>query len=172
MGVPGFFLWLWKKYKSKNFVLSERPNNNLDYFLLDMNCMIHPVCFETIKNANETNMDKLEKKMYSNIIIYLEKIISLAEPKKKIFIAIDGVAPVAKMKQQRLRRYKSINDKELFDKIKAKYDAQVSPYYAASRLWTDAIIDPLDTRTWISMGIEAANHSPIEKKFNLGVLQV
>ncbi len=63
-------------------------------------------------------------------------------------------------------------EKELFDKIKAKYDAQVSPYYAASRLWTDAIIDPLDTRTWISMGIEAANHSPIQKPFNLGVIQV
>ena len=61
---------------------------------------------------------------------------------------------------------------ELFAKIKARYDEQVSPYYAASRLWTDAIIDPLDTRTWISMGIEAANHAPIEKKFNLGVIQV
>ncbi len=63
-------------------------------------------------------------------------------------------------------------EQELFDKIKAKYDEQVSPYYAAARLWTDAIIDPLETRTWISMGIEAANHSPIEKKFNLGVIQV
>lgn len=61
---------------------------------------------------------------------------------------------------------------ELFNKIKARYDAQVSPYYAAARLWTDAIIDPLDTRNWISMGIEAANHAPIEKKFNLGVIQV
>ncbi|UUC45085.1 acyl-CoA carboxylase subunit beta [Flavobacterium cerinum] len=61
---------------------------------------------------------------------------------------------------------------EMFDKIKARYDAQVSPYYAASRLWTDAIIDPLDTRKWISMGIEAANHAPIEKPFNLGVIQV
>jgi 3-methylcrotonyl-CoA carboxylase beta subunit len=66
----------------------------------------------------------------------------------------------------------TVDEKELFDKIKARYDAQVSPYYAASRLWTDAIIDPLETRTWISMGIEAANHSPIEKKFNLGVIQV
>lgn len=63
-------------------------------------------------------------------------------------------------------------EEELFNKIKSKYDAQVSPYYAAARLWTDAIIDPLDTRKWISMGIEAANHAPIEKKFNLGVLQV
>ncbi|MNJ98054.1 putative propionyl-CoA carboxylase beta chain 5 [compost metagenome] len=61
---------------------------------------------------------------------------------------------------------------EMFDKIKARYDAQVSPYYAASRLWTDAIIDPLDTRNWISLGIEAANHAPIEKQFNLGVIQV
>ncbi|SHG34417.1 acyl-CoA carboxylase subunit beta [Flagellimonas flava] len=63
-------------------------------------------------------------------------------------------------------------EKELFGKIKARYDNQISPYYAASRLWTDAIIDPLDTRKWISMGIEAANHSPIEKRFNMGVLQV
>ena len=63
-------------------------------------------------------------------------------------------------------------EKELFDKIKARYDEQVSPYYAAARIWTDAIIDPLETRTWISMGIEEANQSPIEKKFNLGVIQV
>ncbi|MGJ8736789.1 acyl-CoA carboxylase subunit beta [Zobellia laminariae] len=61
---------------------------------------------------------------------------------------------------------------ELFNKIKKRYDDQVSPYYAASRLWTDAIINPLDTRKWISMGIEAANHAPIEKDFNLGVIQV
>ncbi|MEJ1222078.1 acyl-CoA carboxylase subunit beta [Sediminicola sp. 1XM1-17] len=61
---------------------------------------------------------------------------------------------------------------ELFAKIKDRYDDQVSPYYAAARIWTDAVIDPLETRNWISLGIEAANHAPIEKKFNLGVLQV
>lgn len=60
---------------------------------------------------------------------------------------------------------------ELFNKIKNRYDAQTSPHYAAARLWTDAIVDPLDTRKWISMGIEAANHAPIEKPFNLGVIQ-
>lgn len=63
-------------------------------------------------------------------------------------------------------------EKALFDKIKQRYDSQISPYYAAARLWTDAIIDPLETRKWISLGIEAANHAPIEKKFNMGVLQV
>ncbi|NVK51659.1 MAG: acyl-CoA carboxylase subunit beta [Flavobacteriaceae bacterium] len=61
---------------------------------------------------------------------------------------------------------------ELFDKIKSRYDNQISPYYAAARIWTDGVINPLDTRTWISMGIEAANHAPIEKQFNLGVIQV
>ena len=62
-------------------------------------------------------------------------------------------------------------EEELFNRIKSRYDSQTSPYYAASRIWTDAVIDPLDTRKWISMGIESANHSPIEKKFNLGVIQ-
>jgi len=61
---------------------------------------------------------------------------------------------------------------ELLKEITDKYNAQTSPYYAASRLWTDGIIDPLDTRTWISLGIEAANHAPIETPFNLGVIQV
>lgn len=63
-------------------------------------------------------------------------------------------------------------EEALYNKIKERYDKQVSPYYAAARLWTDAIINPLETRDWISMGIEAANHAPIEKPFNLGVLQV
>lgn len=63
-------------------------------------------------------------------------------------------------------------EEKLFQSIKESYDDQVSPYYAAARIWTDAIINPLDTRTWLSMGIEAANHAPIQEKFNLGVLQV
>ena len=60
---------------------------------------------------------------------------------------------------------------ELYNKIKNRYDEQISPYYAAARLWTDAIINPINTRKWISMGIEAANHAPIEKPYNVGVIQ-
>ncbi|PKP40244.1 MAG: methylcrotonoyl-CoA carboxylase [Bacteroidetes bacterium HGW-Bacteroidetes-13] len=63
-------------------------------------------------------------------------------------------------------------EKELFDRIKQRYDSQTSPYFAAARLWTDAVIDPLETRLWISMGIEAANHAPIERPYNPGVMQV
>jgi len=63
-------------------------------------------------------------------------------------------------------------EQELLDNIQKKYDEQTSPYYAAAHLWVDAIIDPLDTRQWISMGIEAANGAPLKKAFNMGVLQV
>jgi acetyl-CoA carboxylase carboxyltransferase component len=62
-------------------------------------------------------------------------------------------------------------EKELFSAIKNKYDSQIKPYYAASRLWLDAIIDPKDTRKWISIGIEAANNNPITEDYKTGVLQ-
>lgn len=62
-------------------------------------------------------------------------------------------------------------EKELFDTIKNRYDKQISPYYAASRLWIDAIIDPIETRKVISMGIEMANHKKAEKAYNVGVIQ-
>ena len=62
-------------------------------------------------------------------------------------------------------------EKKLLKTITDKYDAQTSPYYGASRLWVDAIIDPLETRNVISMGIEAANNAPIKEAYNPGVIQ-
>ncbi|RQP13381.1 MAG: acyl-CoA carboxylase subunit beta [Chryseobacterium sp.] len=70
---------------------------------------------------------------------------------------------------------KTVTDEEreeLLKKITDDYTRQTKATYAAARLWTDAIIDPRDTRKWISMGIEAADHAPITEKFNLGVIQV
>ncbi len=147
MGVPGFFLWLWKKYKSQNFVFSKssipeidiEKIDNIDYFMLDMNCMIHPICFETLKTIEgKTNIDKirLENKMIRNVIQYLEKTINIVKPKKCIYIAIDGVAPVAKMKQQRLRRYKHITDTEMTNNIRRKHNKPI-PYY-----WSNSAITP------------------------------
>lgn len=63
-------------------------------------------------------------------------------------------------------------EKALLKEIKSRYDKQTRAYYAAARMWTDTIIDPIETRKWISMGIEAANHAPINKQFNMGILQV
>ena len=61
-------------------------------------------------------------------------------------------------------------EKELLAQITDRYNSQTTPYYAAARLWVDAIISPMDTRKWISMGIEAANHAPV-MPFNPGILQ-
>jgi len=66
----------------------------------------------------------------------------------------------------------SEEDKEqLLSDITKKYNDKLSPYYAASRLWIDGIIDPMDTRKVLSSSIEAANHAPIEETFNVGVIQ-
>lgn len=69
---------------------------------------------------------------------------------------------------------KELTEKEKeaeLDNIKSRYTKQLDPYYAASRLWVDGIIDPLETRKIISAGIEAANQAPVEEKFNVGVIQ-
>ncbi|MFQ3213382.1 MAG: 3-methylcrotonyl-CoA carboxylase beta subunit [Marivirga sp.] len=63
------------------------------------------------------------------------------------------------------------NQQKMLAEITNKYNEELSPYYAAARLWTDGIIDPLETRKVISMGIEAANHAPIERQFNVGIIQ-
>lgn len=94
-------------------------------------------------------------------------------------VAVMGGAQAAKVllqievasKKAKGEKLSEKEEKELFDKVKAKYDEQTTPLYAASRIWLDDIIDPIDTRKWISMGIEAANNSPIEKNYNVGVIQ-
>lgn len=95
-------------------------------------------------------------------------------------LAVMGGAQAAKVlaqiQESTLKKQgKEISEEEhnqILDTITKKYQKQTEATYAAARLWTDAIINPIDTRKWISMGIEAANHSPITEKFNLGVIQV
>ena len=142
MGVPGFFMWLMKQYKNKAIVFSKSkalvnsPIHSIDYLLIDMNCMIHPECFKTLEDIKTTDIDKIEAKMRNNIILYLEKIIEHNMPHKGIFLAVDGVAPVAKMKQQRFRRFKSISDKELYDNLRRKHKKE-NPVY-----WNNSAITP------------------------------
>jgi acetyl-CoA carboxylase carboxyltransferase component len=64
----------------------------------------------------------------------------------------------------------SKKENELLKNIIDRYNTQTTPEYAASRLWVDEIINPIDTRKWISTGIEMANHAPVEK-YNVGVIQ-
>lgn len=146
MGVPGFFMWLLKHYKKEGFVFQkEKLDNNelqmeinsIDYFLIDANCLIHPICFKTIAdNPSVTDINKLENKMINNVLEYLDKLIDYSNPKKGIYLAIDGVAPLAKIKQQRYRRYKSIADKKLWDNIKKKHNKPISNF------WNNSAITP------------------------------
>ena len=64
------------------------------------------------------------------------------------------------------------DESKLLNEIKARYEKQTSPYYAAARLWVDAIIDPVDTRKLISEALTAANHQPVMQEFRTGVFQV
>jgi len=94
-------------------------------------------------------------------------------------VAVMGGAQAAKVllqievssKKSRGEKITKEEEEALFNKIKKRYDDQTSPYYAASRIWLDAIINPMDTRDWISLGIEAANHKPITARYNVGVIQ-
>ena len=62
-------------------------------------------------------------------------------------------------------------EQALLTEITDRYNAQLSPYYAAARLWVDGVVDPTELRNIISMGIEAANHAPITERYNVGVMQ-
>ena len=120
MGVPGFFLWLMKTYNKKYKFIFDNIDVKIDYLLIDTNCLIHPTCFKVIhENEQLNNIYLLENKMINAILEYLEYIINFAKP-NNIYIAIDGVAPLAKIKQQRSRRFKSVSDKKTFDIIKKK----------------------------------------------------
>ena len=138
MGVPGFFKWLLVKYKNKQFIKNKYETNcDFDSLLIDANCLLHPQCFKILnENPHLNNHDILEYKMINQCIIYLNEVINYIDPNKEVFIAIDGVAPIAKMKQQRQRRYKSVNDKILFDNIKKKHDKEITTY------WNNSAITP------------------------------
>ena len=101
----------------------------------------------------------------------------LAWPNAKL--AVMGGSQAAKVLLQiekaRLQKageeFDDVKLKELQDKIEKRYEAQMSPYYAAARLWVDAIIDPAETRKWLSYGIEMANNNPDIERYNPGVIQ-
>ena len=135
MGVPKFFAWLLRKYKNKEIVF-QKQTNKLDWLLIDTNCLIHPTCFKVLAEEKTSNMETLEKKMFNAVIEYIEKIIKHVDPQKGIYIAIDGPVCAAKMKQQRQRRFRSVHDKALFDKIKEKYGREIGTY------WSNSAISP------------------------------
>jgi len=142
MGVPGFFAWLLKQYRydkhNIEYIITKNVNN-IDYLYIDANCLFHPKCFEILEKYNKIKIENneiLEQYMIDNIITYITDIIKLTQPKEQIIIAVDGIAPMAKINQQRYRRYKTGLELKIKQNIRQKYS------YEELNKWTNMSITP------------------------------
>lgn len=141
MGVPGFFAWLVRNYDQKKVILSELPDEaRADYLFLDSNCFLHPQHFALLAFYEKTNKsmtrDQLVTKMINRCLSYLDFLADYVDPKVKVVVSIDGVAPMAKMSQQRVRRFKSMYD----DKLKREIRANCKVTLANE--WSNTVITP------------------------------
>ena len=132
MGIPKFFRYITNKYS--NIIIDNI--DGLDNLFFDLNCLIHPCVQAVIKNhpdlvnsynskvlsPNLSSITRFETKVYEEISKYLLHLITFSNPRKLIYLAIDGVAPRSKMKQQRSRRFRSILEKKMKKQINYKYD--------------------------------------------------
>lgn len=111
MGVPGFFNWV--KNKTSNKFTIDVLNKKVDNLYIDTNGLIHPSCSQIINNLTYfISIEQLEKLMINNVIDNITNLIKIVNPQQLIYIAIDGVAPFAKITQQRARRYKKYFEDE------------------------------------------------------------
>src|SRR5688572_17844150 len=114
MGVPGFVSCL-RQYCHDRMILSLLQNPDILY--IDGNCLIHPKCFEVLEHCKQnTNLNDIEDMMFKRICNYIDFLIDYANP-KECYFAVDGVAPIAKINQQRKRRYRSIDDASMKDDL-------------------------------------------------------
>src|ERR1700722_10671220 len=131
MGVPSFFKQLIKKYRN---ILKNNPNKKIKALYIDANCLFHPQCFKILDlYKNEHNQQKLFEYMSNRIIEYLDYIIRLNNPEEIVYIAVDGIAPLAKISQQRKRRFGYANDYR--NNIYKKHNILVNS-------WSNIVITP------------------------------
>ena len=138
MGVPGFFSWILSRWDKTDIILEVLPSKtSIDILYLDANCLIHPQCFNILHKLDKiTPVKELENLMIAQIINYINYLINYANPKSYTYIAIDGVAPQAKMDQQRKRRFRSSQDSSFRRDIQTKHK---QPNYSD---WSNTVITP------------------------------
>ncbi|KAI5799181.1 putative exonuclease Kem1 [Peziza echinospora] len=110
MGVPKFFRWLSERYPAISQLIAENRIPEFDCLYLDMNGIIHNC---THKDSDSPTFRMTEDKMFIDIFNYIEHLFGKIKPKKLFFMAIDGVAPRAKMNQQRARRFRTALDADV-----------------------------------------------------------
>ena len=110
MGIPSYFRCITKDYP--HIIIKSRLEN-VDSLYLDFNGTIHPCCRKIVLEGYTTQRQiQFERRMVVEIVSYLETIVEYVNPRKLVYIAIDGPAPRAKMTQQRSRRFKKIKERE------------------------------------------------------------
>jgi 5'-3' exoribonuclease 1 len=136
MGVPSFFAWLLKKYGYDQLMMTNTKKRARCLYL-DSNCLFHPQCFKLLKYyPDETNIEKLESRMIQRIINYIKYLVRLIDPSEFLYISVDGVAPIAKIGQQRKRRYRGVDDNILKNNIMRKHKI---PH---NEKWSNIVITP------------------------------
>eukprot|EP01053_Blabericola_migrator_P004597 Blabericola_migrator_1__4596@NODE_243_length_10934_cov_182_833625_g205_i0_p1_GENE_NODE_243_length_10934_cov_182_833625_g205_i0NODE_243_length_10934_cov_182_833625_g205_i0_p1_ORF_typecomplete_len937_score166_50XRN_N/PF03159_18/1_3e95XRN_N/PF03159_18/18XRN_M/PF17846_1/3_4e92SPASM/PF13186_6/0_5zfCCHC_4/PF14392_6/0_76_NODE_243_length_10934_cov_182_833625_g205_i067789588 len=162
MGVPTFYRWLCTKWpKVVKDVIEERqiydagrdsfvpadlsaPNPNgieFDNLYVDMNGVVHPCC-----HPEDTKQPESEAEMFLNLCDYLDRIVNIVRPRKLIYLALDGVAPRAKMNQQRSRRFKSAAEaeaaEEAYEELRAEWATEGREIPSATKKWDTNVITP------------------------------
>lgn len=128
MGIPWYFYTIYKKYNTENDLTVDEASiskSRIDYLFLDYNSMIHPCAQQTLKNLSDDVRDEndIENEIINDCIDYTRYILNVIKP-KYLYIMIDGVAPRAKINQQRERRYKSHFFKILDKRIEMEKDGE------------------------------------------------
>ena len=134
MGVPGFFAWLLKNFRKK--ILCDSLPKSCDYLYIDANCLFHPECNKIKEYFPNDDINELEEKMFQRIINYLIYLENFVNPSNIMSTNVDGVAPLAKMLQQRKRRFKAIIDNNARNLIKKKYGKETN------NKWNNTVITP------------------------------
>ena len=137
MGIPLYFKQLSEKYpniivdniNNINNSVTDNSKDNKNNLFLDLNCAIHPCCRKVLEehSHSKNNKSTVEKKMITEVLHYIKSLVELSEA-KLLYIAIDGVAPCAKMNQQRLRRYKTVYEKVKTNEIKKQEKIELNQF--------------------------------------------
>eukprot|EP00798_Chlamydomonas_sp_ICE-L_P019693 gene19693-26383_t len=125
MGIPFYFRYL---VESQNDILVDGLKHGCDYLCFDFNCLIHKCAMNVARSRRFKNTDELHDAVFATIRAYTEKVIVLLRPRLGVYIAIDGVPPLAKIQQQRKRRYLSVYER------KFKHDEE--------SLWNSNVVTP------------------------------
>ena len=118
MGIPLYFKTISEKYP--DIIIDLEKVKTVNGLFLDLNCAIHPCCRTACEGYKASKKNQFEKRMINEVLNYIDKLVVLIGP-QMVYLAIDGVAPAAKMQQQRLRRYKSILERAETNKIKDRF---------------------------------------------------